>query len=377
VGYEAFVRPDGAPGGRQKWREVYAGSQRECRRKLDELRREVERGRAPVVTDRRRLIVGDLLAEWLRDCELRGRRPKTLWGYRQLCRLYVAPALGRVRVVDLRAAHVRQALQALTARGLSPTTVRHARNAAHAALALAVRDGLLADNPAAQVKAPAARRPALRWPSPDELGVLLDTARAAGDRLAALWTVAALAGCRPGELLGLGWGDVDWEAGRITVRRNLVKVPGRAPVLAAPKTEKGRRALRLAPEAMEALRLHRTRQAALKLRLGGDYGGAWREADLVFATLTGTPLLPRNVDRAFKRALARAGLPETMRFYDLRHGNATLMLKAGVAPKVAAERLGHATTALFQDTYAHMLGELDQDAAEKIGAGLRRATARA
>src|SRR5262249_21168071 len=152
----------------------------------------------------------------------------------------------------------------------------------------------------APVRAPASQRPALRWPSPDELAVLLDTSRAAGDRLAALWTVAALAGCRPGELLGLGWDDVDWAAGRITVRRNLVKVPGRAPLLADPKTEKGRRALRLPPEAVEALRLHRTRQAALRLRLGADYGGAWRAADLVFASQAGAPLLPRNVDRAFK-----------------------------------------------------------------------------
>jgi integrase len=172
-------------------------------------------------------------------------------------------------------------------------------------------------------------------------------------------------------LLGLGWGDLDLETGRLTVRRNLANVPGRPLVLAEPKSEKGRRALRLSSEAVEALRRHRTRQAALKLRLGADYGGAWREADLVFATQTGTPLLPRNVDREFKRALTRAGLPVTMRFYDLRHGNATLMLKAGIAPKVAAERLGHATTALFHDIYAHMLDELDVDAAQKIGVGLR------
>jgi integrase len=126
------------------------------------------------------------------------------------------------------------------------------------------------------------------------------------------------------------------------------------------------------PEALDALRAQHSHQAPFKLALGPDYGGQWREADLVFATRSGAPLQPRNVDRQFKLALERAGLPATIRLYDLRHGNATLVLKAGVSAKVAAEGLGHASTTLFNDTYAHMLVEMDDEAADKVGLAIRR-----
>ncbi len=103
------------------------------------------------------------------------------------------------------------------------------------------------------------------------------------------------------------------------------------------------------------------------MALGPDY----QDYGLVFATHTGAPLIHRNVTRAFKRLLVRAGLAPTVRFYDLRHANATAMLKAGVHPKSAAERLGHSGTTLFMDTYAHMLEELDVDAAARLGQAIR------
>ena len=210
---------------------------------------------------------------------------------------------------------------------------------------------------------PRRKRPKLRPLTPEETERILDTAGAGEgeDRLAALWIVAIYAGCRPSELLALNWEDVDWDAGKLTIRRNLVKVKGCMPTIAEPKTDRGRRRLRLDDEAMAALRAHRQRQ--LEERLGPDYA----EHGLVFCTPTGTPLIYRNVTCAFKRVLERAGLPATVRLYDLRHANATAMLKPGVHPKSAAERLGHSGTTLFMDTYAHMLEELDADAAARLG----------
>jgi integrase len=168
-------------------------------------------------------------------------------------------------------------------------------------------------------------------------------------------------------LLALRWEDVDFERGRVTVRGNLVRVAGRAPTIAEPKTDRGRRTLRLDDEAVEALRAHRRRQRTERLLLGPDYD----DHRLVFCTHAGAPLIYRNVTRAFKRVVARAGLPASVRLYDLRHANATAMLKAGVHPKSAAERLGHSGTTLFMDTYAHMLEELDADAAVRLGRAIR------
>jgi integrase len=118
--------------------------------------------------------------------------------------------------------------------------------------------------------------------------------------------------------------------------------------------------------AVAALRAHRRRQDDERNVLGPDYA----DGGLVFCTATGSPLLPRWAVRQFKRATERAGLPTGIRFYDLRHGNATAMLVAGVAPKAAAERLGHSSVVLFNDTYAHMLQEIDADAAAKLEAAI-------
>jgi len=113
---------------------------------------------------------------------------------------------------------------------------------------------------------------------------------------------------------------------------------------------------------------HRARLAEEKLLLGVDYA----DQGLVFCLETGEPLLPRSAAERFKKALAEAALPGEIRFYDLRHGNATAMLLSGAAAKGGAERLGHSSTQLFNETYSHMLAEIDADAASKLSGRIRR-----
>ncbi len=177
-----------------------------------------------------------------------------------------------------------------------------------------------------------------------------------------LLILPAYSGCRPGELLALTWSDVAWDAGGVTIRRNLSSVRGAVPVLLPPKTAKGRRVVSVAPEAIEALRKHRLRQDAMRVRLGDDY----HDDDLIFATHTGTPLDHHNVVRAFKELVRRAGLPATTRLYDLRHAHATALFAAGVHPKAASERLGHAAISLTLDTYTHAIAGLDAEAGIKV-----------
>jgi integrase len=206
------------------------------------------------------------------------------------------------------------------------------------------------------------------------MDLLIERAEAAGDPLVALWTLAAYAGCRPGELLALQWDDVDWTASTIVVRRTLTKLPKQPWQFGEPKTEHGRRSLRVAPDALGALCAHEDRQRFERDRLGPDY----ENHHLIFCHATGAPLMPRYAAEMFKLALERAKLPREIRFYDMRHGNATAMLLAGVSAKAAAERLGHSSAQLFNDTYSHMLDEIDADAAAKLQAvisGRRRSAA--
>ena len=162
--------------------------------------------------------------------------------------------------------------------------------------------------------------------------------------------LAVQCGLRQGELLGLRWEDVDLESGMLQVRRRLTTTK-EGPKFTAPKTAKGRRSVKLTAGAVDALRRHHDRQFEESARLAG----LWQDYGLVFATTSGTPLNPSNLaNRSFKPLLKRVELPD-IRFHDLRHTCATLLLGRSVHPKLVQELLGHATIAITLDTYSHVL----------------------
>jgi integrase len=158
----------------------------------------------------------------------------------------------------------------------------------------------------------------------------------------------------------LRWEDVDLEAGMLQVRRTLT-VTKDGPAFTPPKTAKSRRSVKLTIRAVEALREHLQHQLA-EIEKMGDL---CRDDGLIFSTTVGTPINPRNLTgRSFKPLLERAGLPQSVRFHDLRHTAATLLMSRGVHPKLVQELLGHATIAITLDTYSHVLpGMGDQIAA--------------
>jgi integrase len=183
-----------------------------------------------------------------------------------------------------------------------------------------------------------------------------------GDRLYAAWLAAATTGLRRGEVLGLMWTDVDFDKGRLSVRRARVSSGG-VVVLSEPKTRRSRRVVALDQTTTAALREHRTRQ--LEERLA--WGAAWVDTGFVFTREDGTPLHPESLSKMFQWRVRRAGLPR-IRFHDLRHTHATLALQAGVHPKVVSERLGHSSIRITLDTYSHAIPAMQEEAAERIAA---------
>jgi integrase len=169
-------------------------------------------------------------------------------------------------------------------------------------------------------------------------------------------------GLRQGEILGLRWSDVDLEAATIRVTQALQRVNGRLDFV-EPKSQSSRRTIPLPATVARALRAHRSRQ--LEERLAA--GARWRESDLVFTTSVGTPLDCRNVTRRFQAALEGAGLPR-LRFHDLRHTAASLMLAQGVPPRVVMETLGHSQISLTMNTYSHVIPALQREAADRMEA---------
>jgi integrase len=218
---------------------------------------------------------------------------------------------------------------------------------------------LIARNPADAVQAPIPSTEEMRPLSADEARRLLDAAN--GDRLEALYVLTVHTGMRRGNLLGLRWSDVDLEGGTVSVRRTLTRTDnGKGVALGDPKTKRSRRTVRLTRGSAEALRRHLERQ----LRQIEEVGDHYRDEGLVFATEAGTPINPSNLrQRSFAPLLKRAGLPH-IRFHDLRHTCATLLLSRNVHPKYVQELLGHTSVAITLDTYSHTVpGMGDQTAA--------------
>lgn len=247
--------------------------------------------------------------------------------------------------------------------GLAPATVQKIHVVLHKALSQAVAWSLVPHNATEAIKAPRPDQKEARPLSREQARAFLAAARE--DRLEALYVLAVTTGMRQGELLGLGWDDVDLSRGVVRVNRTLGRSGGRL-LLGEPKTKKSRRTIPLSAKALDALKAHRKTQVEERIGLAS----LWEEYGLVFATRTGTPINPSNLrKRSFKRLLKKVGLPP-VRFHDLRHTAATLLLMEGVHPKYVQELLGHANVSITLDTYSHVLPGMGNHTAPAIEAAL-------
>lgn len=247
--------------------------------------------------------------------------------------------------------------------GLAPKTVRNVHAFLHRALVDAVAWTYLTDNPASNVKPP--RRPRTRrqvW-RPEEIRTFLASVR--HDRFAALFLLELTTGIRRGQICGLKWDAVDLDRGEITVHNNRVVVGGEARDKAGGKTRNADQTISIDRATVDALRRWRKIQDEERAFFGDDYP----PDDYVFTYQDGRPLRPDSIRQRFDRLAAAAGLWR-ITFHDLRHSYATGALRAGVSPKMISERIGHANVGFFLETYAHVLGNDDREAAEQAASFL-------
>jgi integrase len=193
-------------------------------------------------------------------------------------------------------------------------------------------------------------------------------AEARGNYLEALFVLAVATGAREGELLGLSWGDVDLQTGKMQIKRILSWRKGEGLVFAAPKTESSRRTLYLSDFAIAALQEHQSRQRQLE----GFAKPGWNKHNLVFCTKSGRPIERTNLRKSYFRPLVtKAGLPQ-IRFHDLRHTAATLLFQLDVHPKVVQQMLGHSNISITLDTYSHAVPVMEAGASERLGGLLKQ-----
>ncbi len=338
-----------------KRKSVYGKTRAEVQKKLRALQANAEQG---IMPSPERLTVTAFLDRWLTDTVSRLDQ-YTVKNYTIYVHQHIVPVLGRIKLAQLQPAHVEGLYTALEKKGLAPKTIRNAHGVLHAALEKATMWALVPRNVAALASPPKVTSREFRTLTAEEARQLGRVAQ--GSRWAPMLMLALTTGLRQGELLGLKWADIDPAARILQVRRQYERDGS----FSSPKASSQRR-LDLAPSELLALGIQRESQDRDRERFGATY----IEQDLVFATHQGRPLIHRNVFREFKRLLKKAALPP-IRFHDMRHTNATLMLGQGVHPKVVQERLGHSQVSITLNIYSHVLPGLGREAVERLGESLQ------
>jgi integrase len=291
--------------------------------------------------------VGGFLSRWLDTVVVPTRKPTTVSSYRMLVRRYIEPKIGAIRLDKLTAEQVQAMLNALRVEGLSPRTVQYVRSTFRAALEQAIKWGYIARNVAAATEPPRGVTPKMKALNQQQAQLLLDAAK--GHRLEALYRVALSYGLRRGEVLGLLWEDVDLNKGVMRITGQVQTIDNKTIRTESPKTEGSIRELPLPGILIEVLQDHQKLQELERSTVGVE----WHEHGLVFPSNRGTPIVPRNLLRHFKRLLRVANLPETTRFHDLRHSAASIMLAQGVPLKTVSDILGHSDIRTTANTNGH------------------------
>jgi integrase len=302
------------------------------------------------------LTVGEYLSDWLGH--MRGRvRPKTHDGYSGLIRLYADPAIGRASLRELGPLDLQRLYGELQRRerALSAGTVLNLHLVLTQALGQAERWGLIARNPAKGAQPPRPRRGQPAVVDRSLADRLLQSSE--GTRFELPLALALATGMRRGEILALRWSDLDSKLTVARVCRTLQTAAGELR-FEEPKTRRSRRAVALPEMVRPYLCRQRARQQSRR-----ESAPCWESLDLVLDRGDGAPLNPDTLSSGWYSFCRRSGLPP-VRFHDLRHAHATLMLLQGVHPKIVSERLGHASVGITLDTYSHVLPSMQSEAVQ-------------
>lgn len=242
--------------------------------------------------------------------------------------------------------------------GLSTETVRSLHKVIKRSLNHAVKWQLLNRNVADFADPPRIQKKEIITLSPDEVKIFLSEAKK--EQLYPAFLLAITTGMRRGEILGLRWKDINFDQCTISIQKSLTMV-GSKPILQEPKTAGSKRKISVPKSTIQYLQKHKRKQEQKRSMNPSKLSNS----GFVISTAMGTPVSPRNLLRSFYRILENTDLPK-IRFHDLRHTHATLMLQQGEHPKIISERLGHANTRITLDIYSHVLPNMQEEATKRF-----------
>jgi integrase len=346
------LRPDGRWEGRytvhtaegRKQKTVYGKTRKEVAEKLTDVMAGRDKG---LIFDAGKFTVGEHLERWLEDVVKPSASHRTYSTNAQQVRDHIAPTLGRIKLRDLRKAHIDRLYREKLDSGLSSSTVRRIHAVLHKALEEAVKGDLIPRNPAVHANKPKVKQGEIEPLDTSQAAAFLKAAK--DDRFEALYILCLMCGLRQGEALALRWQDIDLDGGKLRVKLQLQRVRSGGGLRFSEPKNASRRTVGLPQRTVSVLKSHRKRQLEEKLAAGPLY----RDAGLVFASRHGTPIDAQNVvNRYYKPLLKRAGLPP-IRFHDLRHSCLSLLAQRGEPIRDLQALAGHATAAFTLQRYTH------------------------
>ena len=354
--FELTLELDAGADGKRRRRFISVkGSHRDAQRALAQALAAADAGTLPA--DPSTATVTAYLRAWLDGATQVS--PRTLERYRELAEGQIVPHLGAIKLQRLTPEAIRAWHAALLSGGLGARTVGHAHRLLSLVLKCAVTSGTLPRNVVAIHAPPRVEEQELEILSPEQIATVL--AKLAGHSLFTIVSLALSTGLRRGELLGLQFGDLDFDRATLRVERSVEETKAGLRCK-APKTKRGRRNLTLPSEAIAVLRAHKVKLLELRFALGM---GPITPTTLVFSTVEGELIRPRNLTKAWSRVRAALKLP-AVSFHAFRHSHASMLIRAGVDVLTISRRLGHAQASITLDVYGHLIEGADAAAAKAI-----------
>lgn len=308
----------------------------------------------------KRMTVEQYLKIWLQDYAKRKMRPSTYSIREIIVDRRIIPELGQIELEKLTPMDINKFYRQLEDEGLTPNYISSIHSILRSALKRAIVWQITNKNIMAGVEAPRVEKTKIKTWSLEEIRTFLDASK---DNVCYIaFVLAIFTGMRRGEVLGLRWQDIDLDNKKLTVQQSLYWIPKEGVIFQEPKTDKSVRTIALSDIVIKELKKQKAKQAQHKLIAKGVYK---EEFDLVCCWPDGSPVKPRNFLEHFERMIKVADV-QRIRFHELRHTHATLLLKMGENIKVVSERLGHSRTSTTSDTYMHVLPDMQQGAADRF-----------
>jgi len=364
--YVAKITVGWKENGQPKYKYFVGDSQEDVLKRWEEAKGEVRTG---VFVEPNKVLFKDWINVWLDTVKKNSLRNSTRTLYRSLADNHIIPAIGGIKLQKLQAAHIQELYNASQEKGLKPQTIIHFHKIVNGSIKQAIKEQLLTFNPCTAVVLPKIEEQEMQTISIEQAKEFLEVARTHRlyKRLYAAYLTELYTGLRRGELLGLRWRDVDLKGCKISINQQLITENGK-PVISPLKTKGSKRTIAIPGEVSEAIKAYKDFKRA-ELKDNGFNDIQIKEMlapdKILFTTSEGTPFEPGNFVRNFKSLLKTVGLPEDLRFHDMRHSFAVISLQQGVDIKTLQSDMGHTSIETTLDRYGHVNEDMKRAAANK------------